>query len=171
MIKFIKSWCEGIIVAVIISIIIEMIVPDGNNKKYIKVVVGIYMIFVILNPILEKLNFDCDINNIFEMEFIEVSADLDNNIKDVYVDGIEDTIKNDLIEKGYYVYEVKIDVDNNYENIKKIQIKLSEKNKNEIYIEPVIIGEKEKETQNYMDIKNYISENYQIEIENIYIIR
>ena len=48
MILKIKSWCEGIIVAIIISIIIEMLVPDGNNKKYVKVVIGIYIIFVTL---------------------------------------------------------------------------------------------------------------------------
>ena len=34
----IKSWSENIIIVVIISIIIEMILPDGNSKKYVKVV-------------------------------------------------------------------------------------------------------------------------------------
>ena len=36
MIIKIRQWCEGIIIAVIISIIIEMIIPEGKNKKYIK---------------------------------------------------------------------------------------------------------------------------------------
>ena len=58
MIEFCREWCEGIIIAVIISIIIEAILPDGNNKKYVKVVVGIYIIFTILNPILGKLDID-----------------------------------------------------------------------------------------------------------------
>ena len=34
----IKSWSENIIIVVIISIIIEMILPDGKSKKYVKVV-------------------------------------------------------------------------------------------------------------------------------------
>ena len=34
-IQFLKSWCEGILVAVMISIMIEAILPEGNNKKYI----------------------------------------------------------------------------------------------------------------------------------------
>lgn len=34
----IKNWTENIIIVVIISIIIEMILPDGNSKKYVKVV-------------------------------------------------------------------------------------------------------------------------------------
>ena len=36
MILKIRAWCEGIIIAIIISIIIEMILPDGKNKKYVK---------------------------------------------------------------------------------------------------------------------------------------
>lgn len=38
MIASIKTWIENIIIVVIISIIIEMILPEGNNKKYVKVV-------------------------------------------------------------------------------------------------------------------------------------
>ena len=30
MIAFLKSWCEGIIVAVILSLMIETILPEGN---------------------------------------------------------------------------------------------------------------------------------------------
>ena len=43
MIEFFRSWCEGIIVAVIIAMLIEAILPEGNNKKYVKVVIGIYI--------------------------------------------------------------------------------------------------------------------------------
>ena len=34
MIKFINSWAQGIILAVIIATIIEIILPEGKNKKY-----------------------------------------------------------------------------------------------------------------------------------------
>lgn len=36
---WISSWAEQIVVAVIIATIIEMILPNGNNKKYIKAVI------------------------------------------------------------------------------------------------------------------------------------
>ena len=38
MIANVKTWVENIIIVVIISIIIEMILPEGNNKKYVKVI-------------------------------------------------------------------------------------------------------------------------------------
>jgi len=34
--EFITSWVQGIIIAVIIGTIIEMLLPNGNSKKYIK---------------------------------------------------------------------------------------------------------------------------------------
>ena len=170
MIEFIKSWCEGIIVAVFISIIIEMIVSEGNNKKYIKVVVGIYIIFVILNPILEKININFDVEKFLNMETIEVSTNLDKDIKDVYITGIENSIKNTMEENGFSVNKVEVGIDDNYENIKKIKIELCEKklNKNEILIEPIVIGKKEIQEDN-IEIKKIIAENYQTDIENIYI--
>ena len=35
MVAFISNWAQGIIVAVIIASIIEMILPEGSSKKYI----------------------------------------------------------------------------------------------------------------------------------------
>lgn len=61
--EFITSWVQGIIIAVIIGSIIEMLIPNGNSKKYIKVVIGIYVLFTILSPILGKIT-NIDFNNI-----------------------------------------------------------------------------------------------------------
>lgn len=172
MITFIKSWCEGIIVAVMLSIIIEMLLPEGNNKKYVKVVVGIYILFVIIGPILEKINTGYTLETFFEFDTIEVSADVDENIKDVYIDGIEETIKNELIESGYFVEKVSISVDNNYENIEKIEIELSSennRNNNEIQIDSIVIGENQVIEKENIELKNMLAENYQVPIEKIYI--
>ena len=51
---FITSWVQGIIIAVIIGSIIEMLLPNGNSKKYIKVVIGVYIVFSIVSPIISK---------------------------------------------------------------------------------------------------------------------
>lgn len=169
MLKFMKSWCEGIIVAVLISIIIEMIVPEGNNKKYIKVVAGIFIMFVILNPILENINMgmNIDIENVFQVESIDTSAHFNNNMKDVYIMGIEDTIKNKISEKGYCVNNVSVMVDSNYENIEKIEIELSKGNN--IFVEPIDIGKEPKEQEENIELKQFIAENYQMSIEQIFI--
>ena len=56
MINFINSWLEGIVIAVFVSVIIEMIIPEGKNKKYIKTIIGIYIMFVIISPIISNKN-------------------------------------------------------------------------------------------------------------------
>ena len=48
MINWITNWAEAIIIAVVIATIIEMILPEGNCKKYIKVVIGVYILFTII---------------------------------------------------------------------------------------------------------------------------
>ena len=45
MISFISSWAQQIIFAVIIGIIIQMLLPEGKSKKYIKIVIGVYVLF------------------------------------------------------------------------------------------------------------------------------
>ena len=40
--------------AIIIGTVIEMILPEGNCKKYIKVVIGIYIVFTIVSPVITK---------------------------------------------------------------------------------------------------------------------
>lgn len=55
MISWFNSWAQGIILAVIIVTILEMIVPEGKNKKYIKIVMGVYITFTIISPIITKV--------------------------------------------------------------------------------------------------------------------
>ena len=50
MISFLSNWIEGIAIAVIIASIFEMLLPKGNIKKYIKVILGIYIVFNIISP-------------------------------------------------------------------------------------------------------------------------
>ena len=62
---FLNTWIQGIIISVIIATIIEMILPSGNSKKYIKVVLGVYVVFNIVAPVVNKLS-----NNNFKLSSI-----------------------------------------------------------------------------------------------------
>ena len=125
MIEWIKSWTSEIIIAVIISIIIEMLVPDGNNKKYIKVVSGIYILYTIINPFLNT-------NSILKTGELQVQM-IDNNIIQTssnstvvttYISSLEEYFKTEIEALGYEVKELKIVCDSDYINILKIDIKM-----------------------------------------------
>lgn len=173
MILRIRQWCEGIIIAIIICIIIECLIPEGNNKKYIKVVIGIYIMYISLSPILNLFNYDFKLENIFEIEaYEETYSSIDNELKDVYILGIEENIKEELKNFGYEVSDVKVFVDINYENIEKIEIKVENKISNEIKIEKITIGDNAKKVNNidtdYSEMKKFLKENYFINENQIF---
>ena len=136
MLEEIRTWCEGLIVAIVICVIIETLIPESNNKKYIKIVSGIYIMFISFSPILSLLNYD--FKNIKNYDFIETEETaviLENDMKDVYLISIELDIKQAIQELGYEINDIRIKTDNNYENIEKIIISkslMSEEENNEI---------------------------------------
>lgn len=171
MIKIIRNWSEEIIIAVIISIIIENLIPEGKNKKYVKVVIGIFILYTILNPIFSNLNYDFDFKNEFNYEnSIETSSTFSNDIKDIYIKGIEEEVKKIVEKDGFIVNSVNVSVDKNYEEIKEIQIILKNK---EILIEPIIIGNsvQNQVAQNgqYENLIKDISENFSVDNQKIII--
>lgn len=84
MIDFFRVWCEGIIIAVVISIIIEAILPEGNIKKYVKVIISIYIVFTILNPVLRKLDSNINFSDNIDLPSIETASNGIDNIKAMY---------------------------------------------------------------------------------------
>lgn len=169
MILKLKQWCEGIVIAIIITIIIEMLIPD-SNKKYVKVVIGIYIMFVSLNPLLELLHYDINFENILGLDTVQTSTNVDTKIKDVYVLGIEEKIKEDIENLGYTVEIVQVLVDENYENISEISLKVdNNKSSNDIKIEEVSIGKKENIKNQYNDIVSFLETNYSVEGNKIII--
>ena len=98
--EWISGWIQGIIIAVIISTIIEMILPEGTSKKYIKIVIGVYILFSIISPVITKItgnNFN--ISEAFNLdEYIETSKN-SGNIQNQLSNQNETQIKNIYIKK------------------------------------------------------------------------
>lgn len=165
MILAIKNWCEGIIIAIIISIIVELLLPNGNNKKYVKVVSGIYIMFVILNPILEMLKYDINFENMFNFgETQQVTQTMSQDIKDIYVVGIKESIKQDIEKLGYNVETLEILLDSNYEIIEKIELKVELKEDKVKAVEKVEIGKDKTDLDNsYSEIIELLKENYLVD--------
>lgn len=170
--EWMTTWAQGIIVAVIITTIIELILPEGNHKKYIKMVIGVYILFTIVSPIITKItnqDFEFDEskyeeffkNSTYEVSSQSLEEENDNQIKDLYLNNIKSDVKQKLKEQGYIVEEIQIEADleseEAYGKIKKmnLQIKKGETKQEENKISPVNrieIGEKKEE-------ENQISEN------------
>ena len=121
MIDFLKDWTNQIIIAVIVATIVEMLLPNGNNKKYIKVIIGIYVLFNIIQPILSKftennLNLSSfNYRDYFDESILETSTqEFEHNnsklIKQAYIDNIKEDVKVKIKQKGYEVVSCNLDI-------------------------------------------------------------
>lgn len=125
MINFINSWAQGIILAVIIATIIEIILPEGNNKKYVKTIIGIYVLFVMVYPLISKIsNKNINIESIIDNANTKMSKyEIDNNIaletngyiEETYKQKLEEDIRQKLNERGYEIdsFNLYIETDDN----------------------------------------------------------
>ena len=196
MVKFLSNWGQGIIVAVIIGTIIEMLIPaEGGIKKYVKVVIGVYILFSVVSPFIQKIG-KVSINNIFNTETYEKmmsskSNDItkkieDNNtrtVKDIYIASLKQDIEAKIEGKGYNATDIFIIAadDENY-TIEKISLKLNrkkvkeEENKqiNSVKINEITIKEKQSklqkgtiENEELNKIKEYLSKTYDIDEKTI----
>ena len=118
MVPKISLWCRNIVIVVVISSIIEMILPDNKNKKYIKVVIGITILFTIIHPIIGNSfdNISLELENSLTMNVVnnseenyksEIKNSIENNKNSYSANDIE-TIKNILNTDTSSVNKVEI---------------------------------------------------------------
>lgn len=139
MIEFISTWVKGLGVAIVIVSIIEMILPNNKTKKYIKMVLEIYIIFNIISPLVknkDKLNLEnLNLNNYTASTSASVDqTSMNKRIEILYENELEKDITTKLKEKGYELSECKVTakIDENENNkdetkISNIKIKVAKK--------------------------------------------
>ena len=112
MINFISSWAEQIVLAVVVATIIELILP--KNKKYIQMVIGVYVLFNIISPIIKnKDNFSVEKYNTEKYESqsqyeIDQSS-MDTRIEKIYLEELEKKTQEKFQDNGYVVTKCKVD--------------------------------------------------------------
>lgn len=196
-VSFISSWLKDIVVLFILISIAELIMPKGNMKRYINLVIGLLIIFTIVNPFakLMKLDFNLD-QAIFNYS---KSDDYLNNDEEFYMQQekqieslYKEKISNEMIElvedkTEYKVVDISIGIIESKEKygeidyIKLIVDKNKETKSNKISIEkvsPVYIDNNVKAISNknskdndvnndFNELKELLSSRYSIEKEKI----
>ena len=158
-----NSWAQTIIVCVIVAVIIEMILPNSNNKKYVKIILGIYILLSMVYPIVNSVsNGNISLNSIItsankEMDKYNMNTiDIETNkyIETTYKKKLREDIIKEINEKGYRVLEfnlyIEMENEERYAQINSIVMNIEK------------INEEQKETTN---IYNKIKE-VKIDISN-----
>ena len=140
MIEFISDWAKSLGLAIIIVSILEMLLPNNKTKKYIKVILGIYILFNIISPFVKN-------KGIFNLNEIDLEAysstqqsneevdqtSMDKRIIDLYEKELEKDIKDKLTKKGYIISNCRViaKIGNKDEDTHITKIKLQIKSKSE----------------------------------------
>lgn len=198
MIKFINSWAQGIILAVIIATIIEIILPEGKNKKYVKTVIGVYILFTIIYPLINKFT-KTNINTLIENTTKQMSTyqednslkiDTDKYIESTYKKKIEEDIRKRANEKNLNITSLNVYIETEDENrygmlnslVMKVEKNETSKKNNDVnQIKEInisknvqnneIIENKDKTVteKEVNEFKEYINATYYLEKEKIHI--
>lgn len=150
------NWAKAIVMAVIIVSVLEMLLPNNKTKKYVKMVMGIFILYNIISPFIKDKNLlKFDESNLqtyssTEVNTIEVDQEsMDRRIEELYIKEIEKDITKKVEKQGYSVIscrvKAKISKDENTTGITKIKLRVE---KREIENnEEDDNGEKEKEKE------------------------
>jgi len=198
LIKFINSWAQGIILAVIIATIIEIILPKGKNKKYVKTVIGVYILFTIIYPLINKFT-KTNINTLIENTTKQMSTYQENNslkidtdkyIESTYKKKIEEDIRKRANEKNLNITSLNVYIETEDENrygmlnslVMKVEKNETSKKNNDVnQIKEInisknvqnneIIENKDKTVteKEINEFKEYINATYYLEKEKIHI--
>ncbi len=131
MIEILSSWAKGLGITIVIVSIFEMLLPNNNTKKYIRIVLGVFVIFNIIAPLIKnKEIFNLDNIDLEQYQTVEKGAvnqtSMNERIKVLYAEELEKDITKKVKEKGYSVEKCKVNVQisDNEEDTKINKIKL-----------------------------------------------
>lgn len=160
--NWISDWIQGIIIAVVIGTIIEMILPNGNCKKYVKVVIGVYILFSIISPVITKITGnEFRVSDVFDIDtYIETSTHENqtkvetkqqDQIKQIYITNLKEDIKQKLKSKSYEVTSISVEIENNEQyTLKSMNLQVTQKEQT---------NSENREIQNVNEIKINIGNN------------
>lgn len=194
MTESISSWAGQIVIAVVVVTILEMILPNSNNKKYIKTIIGIYVLFIIVSPIVtyffkDNFNFDTilgaysiETNDIDEKKDLTIPTN--NQVEKLYIKEVEKEIKQEIEKQGYETkaLETNVNIDNGEITHLKIIISKTNNQNNSVIensiVKPINIQisknevnevEKNISEEDIEKIKEALEEIYKLEKEKIII--
>lgn len=151
---FLTDWITNILLFILLAVVVELLLPQTSLQKYVKMVIGLLLISIILNPIFKLFSsdledllknanvlFEKDVNtnieNSIENQKIDIQADQNAYIlEQTAVQLVEMTEKELMDTFNYQFRNVELVVDENYrsylqpedvmENLSSIQVSLQE---------------------------------------------
>lgn len=170
MIEIFRNWIVAMLCLGILIVIIQLITPKTNLRKYIYTLVGIITVITILSPIVDILkNTDVEqsVSNVLSSISMDDDAITVNSegledkknelLKIQFIDNLKSDIMVKLKEKSVEVENINISIDDEY-NITKFELKIAK------------IDTQKTSINSVNEIVGYINNEYDIDYSKISVI-
>lgn len=137
MIEIFRNWIVALLCLSILIVIIQLVIPKTNLRKYIYTLIGIITVITIISPVVDLLKKQdikesiADVLSSFNTNDAAISvnsSDLEEKktglVKVQFIDSIKQDIKDKLESKNITVKSINVSVDDNYD-ITKLEIKIA----------------------------------------------
>ncbi len=112
MLSQISNWVLSIAGIVCVSVIIELIMPEGQINRYIKGILSFVVVLVILMPLPKLLNSKIDYDYLFDYgQNIEADQDYLYQLNLDKINSLKEEIEGDIEKHGYKNVSVYISAD------------------------------------------------------------
>lgn len=124
-----SSWIISIVGIVVLGVLMDLIMPDGEMRKYIKSIFSVFVVFIMINPVLKIDINKIDFNKfIYNESSVEINQNFLNNYNKEYKQSLELICEENLKNAGFSGVEVVICLDLSKTSFEIEKVKLDLKN-------------------------------------------
>lgn len=162
---YLKEWIISVVTTVIFITIIELILPEGSIKKYVKLATGLLIMVAVLSPIFKILSDNISLNERIssytsyissynQVDTKKANEEFKKKTRDTLIASLKENIPKEIKNKTgkeYVVIDLKLKKAKNdfdFDGIEYIEIKKVPKKEEIVTVDKIEIGEGSKTKQN-----------------------
>lgn len=170
MIEIFRNWIVAMLCLGILIVIVQLVIPKTNLRKYIYSLIGIITVITIVSPIVDVLktgNVSSSISSVLDSmssneDTITVNSDglqdkQNELLKVQFIENLKSDVMFKLAHKDVVVNSINISVDDDY-NVTKIEVKIAKINVEKTNLNSV------------NEVVKYINSEYDIDYSKISVI-
>lgn len=109
--QVLSNWILSIAGIVCLSVIVELVMPNGQMTKYIKGIFSFIIILVIIAPLPRLAKMDIDIDNAFSTPGITVQEGYLEDLNQSKLMVVKDSLEREIERSGYVNVTVSVNAD------------------------------------------------------------
>lgn len=107
----ISAWISSIIGVCFLSVLVDLMLPDGKTNTLIKKVVSYIIVAIVLMPLINLANNKNNIKDVFSYSEIQIQENYIYNINQSKIDAIKESIQKELESKGILGVQISVSAD------------------------------------------------------------